>query len=139
VSQANIELVQTAMAAYFAGDETKLRSMLTADVRVTTRLDQPDTSDLRGYEGFLHSTREWQEAWRDYSYEVQSVSAIDDVVLVDALQTGEGALSGVPIEAGVTFVFTVEHEKIARLQMFGSVDEARRVLGLERGQPADAA
>jgi ketosteroid isomerase-like protein len=130
MSQRNIELVQQAMAAYFRDDQEALREFVTADVMVMTRPDQPDARTTRGYEDFLQITRQWTEAWKDWSFDVLRISETGDFVIVDANQTGEGASSGVPIEAGVTFVYTIADGKIARLQMFASEGEARQAVGL---------
>jgi ketosteroid isomerase-like protein len=130
MSQRNIELVQEAMVAYFRDDQEALRELVTADVMVTTRPDQPDARTTRGYEDFLEITRQWTEAWKDWSFDVLRISETGDFVIVDANQTGQGASSGVPIEGGVTFVYTIAHGKIARLQMFASEDEARQAVGL---------
>jgi ketosteroid isomerase-like protein len=130
MSQRNIELVQEAMVAYFRDDQEALRELVTADVMVTTRPDQPDARTTRGYEDFLEITRQWTEAWKDWSFDVLRISETGDFVIVDANQTGQGASSGVPIEGGVTFVYTIADGKIARLQMFASEDEARQAVGL---------
>jgi ketosteroid isomerase-like protein len=130
MSQRNIELVQEAMAAYFRDDEAALRKLVTADVMVTTRPDQPDPRTTRGYEDFIRSTREWTEAWKDWSFDVLRVAEIGDFVLVDANQTGQGASSGVPIEGGVTFLYTIAGGRIARLQMFASEGDALQAIGV---------
>ncbi len=129
MSQRNIELVQQAMAAYFRDDETALRKLVTADVMVTTRPDQPDVRTSHGYEGFVESTRQWTEAWKDWSFDVVRVSEMGDFVIVDANQTGQGASSGVPIEGGVTFLYTIADGRIARLQMFASERDALQDIG----------
>lgn len=129
MSQRNIELVQEAMAAYFRDDEAALRKLVTTDVMVTTRPDQPDVRTSYGYEGFVESTRQWIEAWKDWSFDVVRVSETGDFVIVDANQTGEGASSGVPIEGGVTFLYTIADGRIARLQMFASERDALQAIG----------
>jgi ketosteroid isomerase-like protein len=130
MSQRNIELVQQAMAAYFRDDEAALRKLVTAHVMVTTRPDQPDVRTSYGYEGFVESTRQWIEAWKDWSFDVVRVSETGDFVIVDANQTGEGASSGVPIEGGVTFLYTIAGGRIARLQMFASERDALQNIGV---------
>jgi len=130
MSQQNIELVQEAMAAYFREDEAALRKLVTADVMVTTRPDQPDVRTSYGYEGFVESTRQWIEAWKDWSFDVVRVSETGDYVIVDANQTGQGASSGVPIEGGVAFLYTIAGGRIARLQMFASERDALQDIGV---------
>jgi len=129
MSQRNIELVQEAMAAYFRNDDATLRKLVTEDVMVTTRPDQPDVRTTFGYEGFIESTRQWTEAWKDWSFDVVRVSETGDFVIVVANQTGRGAGSGVPIEGGVTFLYTIAGGQIARLQMFACEGDALQVIG----------
>ncbi len=118
------------MAAYFRDDEAALRELITPDVVVITRPDQPDVRESSGFEGFLASTREWTEAWEGWSFEILRVFDEGDLVFVDAFQTARGASSGVPIEGSVMFVCTVVDARIARLRMFASEQEARETMGL---------
>ncbi len=42
MSQENVEIVQRAMAAYMGGDEVTVRQLVTPDVVISMRPDQPD-------------------------------------------------------------------------------------------------
>jgi ketosteroid isomerase-like protein len=130
MSQANVEVVQAAFAAYFRGDEPALLELAAPDVIVTQRPDQPDVRDYHGHDGLIQAMTEWVGAWDDYVIEMLRVRDIDDLVFVVIRQRGRGKASGVPIEGEATFVFRVRHGKVVRWQMFGSEQEALKAVGL---------
>jgi ketosteroid isomerase-like protein len=128
VSQENIRIVQGAFAAYFRGDEQGLRAIVDPEVTVTTRPDQPDVSDHHGVDGLIAFLGEWAEAWDEYTFEVQRVREVGDLVIASTRQRGQGKRSGVPIDDEVTFVFSVRNGRIVRLQMFGVEQQALEAL-----------
>ena len=130
MSQENVEVVQSAFAAYFRGDEPTLRAITDPDVVVTTRPDQPDVRDHHGTDGLIAFLGEWAEAWDEYSFEVLKVRDVGDVVLATARQRGQGKLSGVPVDYEVTFAFSLRDGKIVRLQMFGAEQQALDAFGV---------
>ena len=74
---------------------------------------------------------DWIDAWEGWSIEILSAREVGELVLVHARQRGHGRSSGAPMEAEVSFVFTVRHARIARWQMFHSEHEALEAIGLE--------
>jgi ketosteroid isomerase-like protein len=107
-----------------------LRAIVDPEVTVTTRPDQPDVSDHHGVDGLIAFLGEWAEAWAEYTFEVQRVRNLGDLVIASARQRGQGKRSGVPIDDEVTFVFSVRNGRIVRLQMFGVEQQALEALGL---------
>ena len=53
-----------------------------------------------------------------------------DFVFVETQESGRGRISGVPMEARSTFVFTLSQRRIVRIQIFGSEGEALKTVGL---------
>jgi ketosteroid isomerase-like protein len=133
MSQENVEMVQAALAAYFRSDESTLRELTSADLVVTTRPDQPDVRDHRGFDGLIDVLGEWINMWDDFVFEVSRVWDVEDHVFIAARQRGRGKGSGAPIDDAVTFVFTVREDQVARLQMFGAEREALEAVGLAGG------
>jgi ketosteroid isomerase-like protein len=131
MSRENVDLVQQAFAAYFRGDELALRELADADITVTTRPTQPDVADHHGFDGLTAVLGEWAEAWDEYTFEILDVRDAGDVVIATARQGGKGKRSGLPIHDEVTFAFSLRSGRIARLQMFGSEQEA--LAALEKG------
>jgi ketosteroid isomerase-like protein len=132
MSRDNVALVQAAFDAYLRGDEPAMLELVAADVVVTQFPDQADVRDYRGHEGLRQVMAEWIGTWDDWSIEMLGARELGDLVLVSARQRGRGKGSGAPIEAEVTFVFTVREGRIARWKMFQSEQQA-----LEAVVPSD--
>jgi ketosteroid isomerase-like protein len=131
MSQENVEIVQAAIAAYLSNDEPTTRELIAPDLVVSTRPDQPDAVDRRGYEGLLQASAEWVEAWDEHTLEVARVWGAGDLVVVSARESAHGKTSGVPMESETTFLYTLSAGKISRIQIFGSEREALQAAGLE--------
>jgi ketosteroid isomerase-like protein len=131
VSQENVDVVQAAFAAYFAGDEASLRELITPNVVISPPPDQPEAAgDYHGYDGFTRVTSDWLEAWDAHTLEVVRVQDLEDFVFVTVRQRARGRSSGVPLDNEVAFAFAMAHGKIARLQMFPTEREALEAVGL---------
>jgi ketosteroid isomerase-like protein len=130
MSQENVQIVQRALAAYMNDDEATLRALAAEDMVTSARPDQPDPRDHHGYEGFMRSTAEWLEAWDEHAFEATRIWSAANFVFVGTQESGRGRISGVPMEAQSTFVFTLSQRRIVRLQIFGSEDEALKAVGL---------
>jgi ketosteroid isomerase-like protein len=135
MSQENVEIVQRAMAAYIGDDEATVRKLVTPDVVITTRPDQPDVHERHGYDGMLRASAEWLEAWDEEIFEALRVRDAEDFVFVGTRQSGRGRISGVPMEYESTFVYTLSLGRIVRIQIFGSEREALDAVGLEQTPP----
>jgi ketosteroid isomerase-like protein len=90
MSQENVEIVQAAIAAYLSNDEATTRELIAPDLVVSTRPDQPDAVDRRGYEGLLQASAEWVEAWDEHTLEVARVWGAGDLVVVSARESAHG-------------------------------------------------
>jgi ketosteroid isomerase-like protein len=130
--QANLEVVQAVLDAYFRGDEPAMLELVSSDVIVTQFPDQADVRDYHGHEGYEHVMNDWIGTWDDWSIEILSTREVGDLVFVAARQQGRGRASGAPMEGDATFVFTVREGKIARWQMFRSEQQALEATGREK-------
>jgi ketosteroid isomerase-like protein len=126
----NLETVGAAFDAYFRGDMQAMLELVAEDVVVTQFPEQADVHDFHGHDGLQQVMAEWIDTWDDWSIEILDAREHGDLVLAGARQQGRGKASGAPIEAEVTFVFTVREGKIARWQMFRSEEQALRTFGL---------
>jgi ketosteroid isomerase-like protein len=130
MTQENLELVQAAFDAYFRGDEPALLELVAADIVITQFPEQVDVRDFHGHEGFRQVMAEWIGSWDDWSIEILGARELGDLVLATARQRGRGIVSGAPMDAEATFVFTVREGLIARWQMFASEKQALEAAGL---------
>ena|SRR5436190_6134038 len=131
MSQENVEIVRRAMTAYLNDDDGTVRKLVAPDIVVSTRPDQPDVREHRGYDGMLRASAEWLEAWDQESFEAVRVWDAESFVFVAMRESGQGRLSGVPIENDSIFVYTLSQGRIVRIQIFGSEREALTAVGLE--------
>jgi ketosteroid isomerase-like protein len=130
MSQENVAIVEAVFAAYMRGDDSALRTLVAADVVISTRPDQPDVRDHHGHEGLLSMSAEWLEAWDEHVFEAGRITDRGDVVFVQTRESGRGRTSGVPMKLESTFVFTLSRGKVTALQIFSSEREALEVVGL---------
>ena len=131
MSQENVEIVQRAMAAYMGGDEVTVRQLVTPDVVISMRPDQPDPEDHRGYDGMLKASAEWLEAWGEQTFETVRIWGAEEYVVACTREVLRGKLSGIPMEHSSKFVYTLDNGRIVRIQIFGSEPEALKAVGLE--------
>ncbi len=130
MSQENVEIVEAVIAAYMSNDETALRTLVSSDVVISTRPDQPDVRDYHGHEGVLSMVAEWLEVWDEHIIETTHIADHGAVVFVQTLESGRGKTSGVPMKLESTFVYTLSRGKITSLQIFSSEREALQAIGL---------
>jgi ketosteroid isomerase-like protein len=132
MSQENVTVVQSAFAAYMRDDKAAARELIEPDVRISTRPDQPDARELHGLAGMRQASSEWTEAWAEHTIAAVEFLDAGDSVLVRTREEGRGRTSGITMQTGSTFVFTLINSKIARIQIFGSHAEALKAVGLEK-------
>ena len=130
MSRTNVERVQAVIDAYFRSDEPAMLELVAPDIVVTQFPEQADVRDYHGHAGLRQVMGEWIGSWDDWSIEILGASERGDRVLVNARQRGRGKGSGAPIDAEVTFVFTMREGMIARWQMFQSEQQALEAAGL---------
>jgi ketosteroid isomerase-like protein len=99
-----MEIVRRAFAAYMRNDEATMRKLATPDVLISSRPDQPDVRDHRGYGGLLQASAEWLEAWDEHTIEAARMWDAEDFVFVATRESGRGKISGVPMQTESIFV-----------------------------------
>jgi ketosteroid isomerase-like protein len=77
-----------------------------------------------GRAGLKRYYRERAEVFAGGEVHIRSVEPNGDAVVVDALSTARGRVSGAEIEEDITLVYWVRDGKIVRGQAFGSRDDA---------------
>jgi ketosteroid isomerase-like protein len=84
----------------------------------------PERVIYRGRAGLKRYYRERAEVFAGGEVHIRSVEANGDAVVVDALSTARGRVSGAAIEEDITLVYWVRDGRIVRGQAFGSRDDA---------------
>jgi uncharacterized protein len=132
MSQENVDVVQSAFAAFIRGDTDAVLQLCAENIVTTQPRELPGASRHQyGRSGVLEAFAIWPEQWDEYRIESPRVIADpgDDVV-VASRTTGRGKQSGVEVEMEFAFVFTVREGKIAEWQIFVSEDQALEAAGL---------
>jgi uncharacterized protein len=129
--QENVEIVRRMYDAYNRGDFESALADFAPDVEWSDPPDNPGGRTWHGPEGVQGALATWQGAWQDFRYEIQELIDCDgDKVLLAALQTGRGLVSGVSVSEENFCVFTLQGGRIVRQEMFRHRPEALEAAGL---------
>jgi ketosteroid isomerase-like protein len=132
MSQENMEVVQSAFAAFIRGDTDAVLQLCAKDIVITQPPELPGVSPRQyGHSGVLEAFAIWPEQWDEFRIEPPRVIADPgDYVAVAARTRGRGKQSGVEVDMEFAFLFTVREGKIAEWQIFVSEDQALEAAGL---------
>jgi len=141
LSLADVEAVREALAAFNSGDLDRVVAALRPDFEgsVAPELSaEPDT--YRGAEGIQRYFASFREAFEQIRFEVEELIDAGDSVVVGMRMTAVGKLTGIEVEQRNAGVWTVREGKVARVQTFVTVAEARAAAGVpQRARSAGAA
>ena len=131
MSEENVEIVQSAFAAFIRGDTDAVLQLCAKDIVITQPPELPGASRHQyGHSGVLEAFAIWPEQWDEYRIEPPRVIADPgDRVVVASRTAGRGKQSGVEVEMEFAFLFTVREGKIAEWQIFVSEDQALDAAG----------
>jgi ketosteroid isomerase-like protein len=104
----NADLVRGGLEAWAAGDVDGTLSVLTEDVEVFVPPELGNAGTYRGRDQFMRWTKEWDEAWAEWTMTVERVEPVGDhhvVALVRSRATGAG--SGIEVENLLGWVLSV--------------------------------
>ena len=102
-----------------------LEGLLTPDFEfVTVRQSVGMPGARRGVEGFLTAYRAYAEMWQSYSLTPQNFEEVGDRVVVEARISGTTRRGGVQLEQAVAAVYTLEGDRIKRIEEFSDVESA---------------
>lgn len=116
------ELVRSGYARFSAGERDPTLEFWHADGIYVTAADDPDPGTLRGIEAVTKQFRQWVEACPDLIYEPLEVRTNGDRAFVWVRMSGHSGSSKIPVETELAHVWTVEDDKIRRIEEY--VDRA---------------
>jgi ketosteroid isomerase-like protein len=139
VSQQNVEIVRSLLeplaalnvAAVDWGSEEMRQTLsgsYTPDVELTTLqsgLGSGVGTHYQGWDGFVSYLQEWLEPFSEYQVEWVEFIESGECVLVPSRQWGIGEASGVRVELELTHLYELEDGKIARMEQYDTLEEAR--------------
>jgi len=96
----------------------------------------PDPGPFHGPEGARRFWEMWSDAFDEFRAEWQEYLEAGDSIIVIARMVGRGKDSGVAVDTpGFPMVWTSRGDKVVRMQMFPSREEALASLGLPPDTP----
>jgi ketosteroid isomerase-like protein len=134
MSQENVEIVRKVFAAFDRDDIEAVLRLCDEGIVITQPAEGARLGinlQQRGHEGVLEAFAIWPEQWDDFRIEVLGLTAAPaDKVIANIRTLGRGKQSGVEVDMGFSFVFTVRDERIIEWQMFLREDQALEAAGL---------
>lgn len=132
MSEANVEIVRNAFAAFDRGDTEGVLRLCDEDIVITQPPELPDApAEQRGHRGVVEAFALWPEQWDDFRIDILEIAAApDDKVFVASRTRGRGKQSGVEVEMEFSYVFTIRDAKISEWRLFVREDQAREAAGL---------
>jgi ketosteroid isomerase-like protein len=130
MSQQNVEIVRTSIAAYNAGDMEAALASTDPDVEWFTNAAAPDMDLFRGHDGLRKMAAMLGDVLGEVRMEADEFLDVGDhVVVLGRLHvTGEG--SGAATESRRAWVYTLRGGKIIRHRTFTGKAEALEAVGL---------
>lgn len=125
----NLEKVQELYARFSTRDFSP--GELIADDFELHDPDLPGGGTFHGPEGLREYLSSYEEAWREYTVEVEAHWEVGDRVLVFLHQRGVGRDSGLEFDQRDAHVWTFREGRAVRWRTYLDRDEAMRSVGLE--------
>jgi uncharacterized protein len=132
VATENVELVETALAAWNRGDLDFFGDHVAEDIawlEVSGWLEN-EGQEVRGREVLLRNHQRLLDAWETYPLELQETHAVDDQVIAVVREVGRGRASGVEVDGLWGYVITVRDGKLARVEAYRDPEKALSRLAL---------
>jgi ketosteroid isomerase-like protein len=129
MSEENVATVRRAYAAFSVGDLTSVLRQFDPDV-ISYTAAPLDPAEYRGHEGFLEWCENWLSAFDRFDMEVESHVEVGEAVVLRVRQRATGASSGVPVERTFWFAHRFRGDKIIRIGIHASEEQALEAAGL---------
>jgi ketosteroid isomerase-like protein len=130
MSQAKVELVRRAFAAYAAGGLEAVLPFYTADVVWLAASEWPEDSAYEGIDANRRQDAVWHASFDDYGWEVHDIRDAQDRVLVLAEMTGRTKADSVELRQKVGLLAGFRGEQISEVKAFNTWQEGLEAVGL---------
>lgn len=129
----NERLLRAGIDAYNRGDFGWVYAHAADDIEVEVDPGLLNTGHHRGKPAFERWLVDWQEAWSEMEIEILALEQVDErFLLVDVLQRGTGAASGVPTVMELVQLIEVAGGAIARFHLYPDRERALEALARNR-------
>jgi uncharacterized protein len=131
MSQENVEIVLTGVAAMNRGDAESFDALCDAEfeMRLVGAIGEPVR--YVGRDGVFEFFRDMGETWAEWGFDVEEARDLDEIVLVVGRQRGRGRVSGVEVDSPRACVVAVRDGAVTELRYFTEPAEAFAAVGLD--------
>jgi ketosteroid isomerase-like protein len=120
-----LALLQQGVDAFNRGDADPALAIFAEDVECHVAPDLMNAGTYHGHEGYLTMIRGWGEAWKSVTAEVLSTENLPNHhLLVEVYQQAIGAISGVPVEITLFWLFQFVDGKVTRFHLYADREAA---------------
>ena len=134
MSRGNVELVRRVCEANDRGDLTAVFAAYDPEIEWhvlgLTSAEVGFDPVYVGHEGVRNFWRLWLSAWETTSFEYHEFIDAGEHVVVVQSQRNRGRTSGIELEWNFAQVWTIQDEKVVRVEFFPTRGEALKAVGL---------
>ena len=133
MSQANLEIVRDAYAAFVATGEFS-EQFVTPDFvwDMSTFRGWPEQQIYEGPDGARSFLTEWLEPWEGWELELDALHDAGDRVVAVVRQRARSKASGLPVDMCFAMVWTLRDGRESRMEMYADPAEAIAAVGLQQ-------
>jgi ketosteroid isomerase-like protein len=121
------EIVRIAFEAFSRGDIDAVLELCDPDVVV--RDPERTGTTFRGPDGLRNFFEEWLENWEEYRSEPVDLTESGGEILVHAIQTGKGKLSGIELQQDLFMVLRLRDGKFVEYRLYTKREGALASMG----------
>ena len=130
MSQENLEIARKAIEARNDGDLDQVLSLMTDDVVIDASRRVMDPFVATGRDEVRRALAMLEEVWADQRVAAEDWRDVGDAVVVAIRLTNKGRGSGVSVGARSAWLMSLRGEKVFRLVVYQSWEEALEAVGL---------
>lgn len=124
-----MELVQHFYAAWERGDMEWILDHSDPEIEIVQPPEVPDAKSYRGREGVLQSFEDWPKQWEEFRAElIQTIDVDEDRVI--SVNRQYLRARDIDLKEELAFLHTMQDGRLTRVDMFLSLDKARKAAGL---------
>ena len=129
-------LVRKALDAYQSGATEAMLEFADPELEVHIAPSLVNPGTMTGPNELRSMTRDWEEAWRDVTYEIEEFTELGDGRAVAQVHTfGEGSFSGLKVDMRQGWMWEVRDGRFTRWHLYPSIEDALEAArALEQGQ-----
>jgi ketosteroid isomerase-like protein len=131
MSQQNVEVVREHNEAVNRADDQAALALHDPESVWHAREDEPDAHPHQGRASIQDLFTSWREMFPDIRMEAEEYIDVGDFVIVPSKLCGQGAGSGIAVDAPYTFVFSLRDQKIIEVREYHTKADALEAVGLQ--------